>query len=77
MTTADREDSGVYAVIAEFKNDGPLIMETAGAACSRDGAMERMEAMLSRQNCIRAAVVRIEYAFGNELILSDMKRMQK
>ena len=76
MTTED--DSGCYAVVAEFKGEGPLLMETVGSATSHDAALQRMRALMAEHRVIRAAVVRLEPTKdGNELLLIDMKRMQK
>ncbi len=79
MIDAQREDElGVYAVIGEFKAEGPLLWETTGAQSSYEAAIKRMEDMASNPKCIRAAVVRLQAThFGNELLLTDMRRMQK
>lgn len=72
------EDVGeVFAVVAEWKNQGPILMETEGPKSSRDKAYEQMGQVLSRPHCLRAAVVRIVYEAGNELLIHDMKRMQE
>ena len=76
MSTDD--DSGCYAVVAEFKGEGPLLMETLGQASSHEAALHRMRALMAEPRVIRAAVVRLEPTKdGNELLLIDMKRMQK
>ena len=79
MTDTERDgDSSVYAVIAESKAEGPLLWETTGAGSSYDSAVRRMEEALARPNIIRAAIVRLQAThFGNELLLTDMRRMQK
>lgn len=76
MTRAD--DSGVYAVVAEFKGEGPLLLETVGKSTSYEAALERMRGLICEARVIRAAVVQLEpTSDGNELLLVDMKRMQK
>ncbi len=67
----------VFAVIVEFKDQGPILMECEGPSSSRDAAYDHMNMLLSRQNTLRACIVRLEYERGNELLLHDMKRMQK
>ena len=69
--------SEVFAVIAEFKNQAPILMEVEGPRSSRDRAHDHMDTLLSRPNCLRAAVVRLTYEAGNELLIHDMKRMQE
>lgn len=74
------EDAGeVFAVVAEFKNEGPILMETEGGATSREAAFARRDRLLGEPRCIRACVVRLvaEKWGGNDLLLHDMKRMQK
>lgn len=67
----------VFAVVAEWKNQGPTLMEAEGAGTSYEKAREQMDKILGRQNALRACVVRLEYRFGNALLLHDMKRMQE
>lgn len=67
----------VFAVIAEFKDQGPILMECEGQRSSRDAAFDHMSRLLSQKDTLRACVVRLEYKGGNELLLHDMKRMQK
>lgn len=67
----------VFAVIAEFKDQGPILMECEGQRSSRDAAFDHMRGLLARGRVLRACVVRLEWEGGNELLLHDMKRMQK
>lgn len=72
------EDVGeVFAVVAEFKNQGPILMETEGPMSSRQKAYERLSEISRRVDCLRAAVVQLTYVGGNELLIHDMKRMQE
>lgn len=72
------DGKGVYAVVAESKGEGPLLMETVGQSSSRAAALQRMRTLMAEHRVIRAAVVRLEPTTdGNELLLIDMKRMQK
>lgn len=79
MTDEQKEDgSGVYAVVAEFKGEGPLLMEAVGRSTSYESARERSRSMTSDPRVIRVAIVRLEpTGDGNDLLLLDMKRMQK
>lgn len=47
------------------------------ARSSWDRAQDHMRTLLSRPDCLRAAVVRLTYEAGNELLIHDMKRMQE
>lgn len=72
------EDVGeVFAVMAEFKDTGPFLMETDGPRSSREKAYEQMRTVVSKPHCLRAAVVRLTHDGGNELLIHDMKRMQE
>lgn len=72
------EDVGeVFAVIAEFKDQGPILMEKEGPGTSRSAAREHMNRLLCQSGVLRACVVRLTYDSGNELLLHDMRRMQE
>lgn len=72
------DDPGeLFAVVAEFSNQGPILMETEGPFSSYERAMERVENLAGNRSCLRACVVRLVYEAGNSLVLHDMKRMQK
>lgn len=72
------EDPGdLFAVVAEFSNQGPILMETEGPFTSYERAMERIENIAGNRAFLRACVVRLVYEAGNSLVLHDMKRMQK
>ena len=73
-------DSGVFAVICEFKNQAPILMETEGPQSSFDACERLRRDLEARPDVIRTCVVRIEDGpawGGNTLLLADMKRMQK
>lgn len=73
-------DDGIFAVIAEFKGQAPLILETEAKLSSFDAAMDRAREMQKRPDVIRTCVVRCEASpiwSGNDLLILDMKRMQK
>ena len=67
----------IFGVVAEFRNQAPILMEAEGEKTSRDSAYEHMEKLLSSNRVLRACVVRLEYDGGNALTLHDMKRIQK
>ena len=73
-------DSGVFAVICEFKNQAPILMETEGSQSSFEACEKRRRELEARPDVIRTCVVRIADCpawCGNSLLLEDMKRMQK
>lgn len=57
----------VYGVIAEFKDEGPIIME--GYPADYDTAAERMNSLKQQANVIRVAIFRAEYVSGNQTLL--------
>lgn len=69
--------SEIFAVIAESKDEGPLLHETSGKNTSYEAARARMARLLERPDVLRACVVRLEFSYGNELLTHDMKRMQE
>lgn len=72
--------SGVYAVIVEFKNQAPMLMETEGKYSSFENAEKRRRGLEARLDVIRALTVKVgktEGWNGNDLLLDDMKRMQE
>lgn len=74
------QDDGIYAVIAEFKGQAPLILETEASGSSFEAAQDRAREMQKRPDVIRICVVRCDASplwSGNELLILDMKRMQK
>lgn len=77
MTTYD---DGLFAVICEFKNQAPLLMETEGEHSSFEACEKRRRELEARPDVIRTCVVSITATptwAGNTLLLADMKRMQK
>lgn len=72
-----RETSGVFGVIVEYQNQGPILMECEGPRSSYGAALDYMRRLVSGGRVLRACVVRLEYEDGNELLILDMKRMQK
>lgn len=67
----------MFGVVAEFANQGPLLMEAEGGASSYEAAMRRCQEFSGRPGILRVAVVRLTLENGNELLLHDMERMQK
>lgn len=61
-------ETGLYAVIAEYKNQGPILLETESKGFSRDEAIKRMDLVTRQETCIRAAVVQLVYEVGNEAL---------
>lgn len=76
-TRRDNDGPAVFAVVAEWANQGPLLMETEGVFSSYEAAMERCQGLSGRPGILRVAVVRLTLENGNELLLHDMERMQK
>jgi hypothetical protein len=71
------EDDGVYGVVVEWQNQGPILMEAEGPRTSYNWAYEYMRSLVGAPRVTRVAVVRLAYVDGNELLLKDMKRMQQ
>lgn len=67
----------IFAVVAEWKHQGPILMETEGDLTGRNSVREQMDKIAAQPGCLRVCVVRLEYHAGNALLLHDMKRMQK
>lgn len=67
----------IFAVVAEWKNQGPILMETEGPNTSYEEVRKQSDRLSSQPHILRTAIVRLEYHGGNELLLHDMKRMQK
>ena len=69
----------IFAVVAEFKDEAPILMETEGRHTSRAAAFARRDRLLGESRCIRACVVQItaDRFGGNDLLLHDMKRIQE
>lgn len=68
--------SEVFALAVEFKGEGPLLMEALARGTSFRSARDAMRVFEADPRVVRVAIVRLEYASGNELLLHDMKRMQ-
>ena len=73
----NKDFTNAFGVIVEFKGQAPILMETEGEASSHEKAMARMREMLARPNVVRAAMVRLVYEGGNELLVRDLERMQE
>lgn len=72
------DGTGLYALVAEFKGEGPILMEAVGRSTSYETVLARLRTMSADPRVIRVAIVRLEpTGDGNELLLIDMKRMQK
>lgn len=77
VTRRDNDGPEVFGVVAEWANQGPILLETEGIASSYDDAMRRCAEFSRRPGILRVAVVRLTFENGNELLLHDMERMQK
>lgn len=67
----------VYGVIAEFANQGPLLLESEGQGTSYENALAQCQRLGRAPHILRVAIVKLVHVNGNELILHDMERMQK
>lgn len=67
----------LFAVVAEFSNQSPILMETEGPFTSYGAAQETLRRVSASKSFLRACVVRLVYVGGNSLVLHDMKRLQK
>ena len=71
---------GVYAVVAEFKDQDTILMETDGLNSSFEAAQERMRKMAARSDVLRVCVVKVEMVggwSGNRSVLKSMEDMQQ
>lgn len=68
------EDGGAYVVVAEWRGQGPIVMETEGQQSSRDGARQRV---LGNNQLHRYCICRLVPVEGNELVLKDLERLQR
>lgn len=67
----------VYCVIAEGKQEEPLIMEVSGQGTGLASAVQRSRLLADSRQWTRVAVARLVYETGNALLLHDMERMQR
>lgn len=72
IDTHDR--AGAYVVVAEWRGQAPIVMETEGPHSSRDEARERTRTF---GHLNRYCICRLVPVEGNELVLKDLERMQK
>ena len=77
VNTRTEGPDNLYAVVAEWSNQGPILMETEGFGSSYDAAQDRARGLRGQSGFLRAAVVRLVYSTGNALVLHDMSRLQK
>lgn len=74
VKTINTHDSeGVFVLMVEGRNQGPMILETEGEFSSYAEAQKRAETM---KYWSRVAICRVIPVSGNELLALDMVRMQ-
>ena len=61
-------NSPVYAVMLEWKNEGPLVMESK--PLTYDEASAKLSAAIEQPKVIRGAVVELKYEHGNAAVLT-------
>lgn len=61
------DDPKIYGVIAEFKEEQPISMESP--LLNYEKAKERMRAMAARPNVIRVAIFKAVHVDGNETLI--------
>ena len=71
------DEPEVFGIVAESKDDGPILWECAAAASGIEAVRARAKQFAQDPRTIRVCVVRLVYESGNELLLSDMARLQK
>lgn len=72
-------DTGVYAIVAEFKQQGPILLETEGEHSSFEATHRRANEMSRRSDVLRICIVRLTPATawaGNITVLKDMEQIQ-
>ena len=62
-------ESTRYVVIAEYKNDAPLVHETYIHRASYEEACHRMEVLRQRNNVIRVSIAKLVFENGHQLLL--------
>ena len=67
---------GIYGVLLELKSQGPVLMEAEAKGSSYENARAAVERWVKDPRIIRAAVVRLHFEHGNDLLISDMERLQ-
>ena len=64
-------------VVAEFKNQAPIVMEREAPFTSYDEVRQSTARLDRDPRCLRWCVATLTYEGGNALLLHDLKRMQK
>jgi hypothetical protein len=64
-----RHEEKIYGVMAEWKDEGPLVMESY--LLTYDKAYERMQSLLKEQRIIRVAMFEAVYAYGNKTLIPE------
>ena len=67
------DNKGIFVLMVEGRNQGPIILETEGEFSSRTAAAKRMKEL---RGWHRVAMCRVIPVGGNELLALDMMRMQ-
>jgi hypothetical protein len=60
-----------YVVIAERKDEEPLIFETYLSAASYEACRERMGVFANNPSIVRVAIARLVYVTGNKSLIRE------
>lgn len=69
-------EPGIFGLVVEMKDSGPILWEAEAAQSSYGAMRDRFDDMKRNPRVIRLAIVRITFEYGNELALADMKGLQ-
>lgn len=75
-TAPNQDDFGLFAVVAEGADEGPILWETSGRGTSYDAADAQLKRLIGTRY-FRGCIVRLEFVTGNEAVLHAMKGCQK
>ena len=72
----DHRDDGIFGIVMETKDQGPILWEAEAAQTSYGAVHNRYDDMKRSPNIIRIAMVRITFERGHEGLLPAMKGLQ-
>lgn len=60
-----------YVVIAEYKDDEPLVFETYLSAAGYDACYERMNTFANNPRVVRVAMAKLVHVSGNKSLIRE------
>lgn len=77
ITIDTHDHDGAFGVVAEWRTQGPILMEAEGPKTGRKAAEDLQAHLHKNGNVLRTCIVRLVPVEGNELLFLDLQRMQK